>query len=146
MHTVAWVDTAQTLQGWGTRVEDSSVTRPVVQLVNETPGKTPDPEAWWIFPTVELGGLLEGDTPRFHGERAQKTLPDLGNKTLTSRTTLASSKLVNLMGVVKSHQVCGPLVGIVGGLGGGGGPKAWLVPEGGAVLSGFVPLNLGSLC
>lgn len=92
MHTVAWVDTAQTLQGWGTRVEDSSVTRPGVQLVIPTmkpQEKTPDPEAWWIFPTVELGGLLEGDTPRFHGERAQKTLPDLGNKTLTSRTTLA---------------------------------------------------------
>lgn len=139
MHTVAWMDTAQTLQGWGTRVEDSSVTRPVVQLVNETPGKTPDPEAWWIFPTVELGGLLEGDTPRFHGERAQKTLPDLGNKTLTSRTTLAPSKLVNLTGVVKSHQVCGPLVGIVGGLGGGGCPKCGWCTKGEQSCQGLCP-------
>lgn len=53
-----------------------------------------------------------------------------------------ASKLLRLMGVGKTFQICGQLVSIVGEL----ETKAWLVSKVGAVLLGTVPLNLGNLC
>ena len=44
---------------------------------SETPIKALGPDTWWSFPIVEHMGVLEGDTPRLHGEREQKVLPDL---------------------------------------------------------------------